>query len=109
MGNFSQTRASNGNLITIYDPFSTRAQGSGFVRSAYPGNVIPVGQMDAVALNVMKYYQQPNVVTNAVDNAPSPNMLRARFGIRNATENASNTGPLPNMAAISQRIWARSN
>jgi hypothetical protein len=67
-GDFSQTRASNGSLITIYDPFTTRAQGSGFVRTAFPGNVIPAAQMDAVARNVMRYYPQPNTVTNSVTN-----------------------------------------
>ncbi|MBK7929070.1 MAG: TonB-dependent receptor [Bryobacterales bacterium] len=67
-GDFSQTRASNGSLITIYDPFTTRAQGSGFVRSAFPGNVIPTSQMDPVARNVMRYFPQQNTVTNAVTN-----------------------------------------
>jgi hypothetical protein len=67
-GDFSQTRASNGSTITIYNPFSTRAQGSGFVRDAFPGNVVPVSMMDRVAQNVIKYYPQPNAVTNSVTN-----------------------------------------
>ena len=67
-GDFSQTRAANGSLIRIYDPFTTRAQGSGFVRDAFPGNVIPASRIDPVARNVMRYYPLPNIVTNPVTN-----------------------------------------
>lgn len=67
-GNFSETRASNGNPVRIFNPFSTRAQGSGFVRDQFPGNAIPASLMDPVARNVMKYYPQPNTVTNSVTN-----------------------------------------
>ncbi len=34
--------------------------------------------------------------TNACEKAPSPKNLRSRFGILNATANASITGPAPN-------------
>ncbi len=40
-----------------------------------------------------------NVVTNAVDNAPSANRSRSRFGMRNAAVNASIAPPPPNRAA----------
>ena len=68
-GDFSQTLASNGSLIRIFDPFSTRPQGSGFIRDQFPGNVIPASMIDPVARNVIRYYPQPNTVTNAVTNA----------------------------------------
>lgn len=67
-GNFSETFVSNGSLIRIFDPFSTRAQGSGFVRDQFPGNVIPQSMIDPVARNVVRYYPQANTVTNAVTN-----------------------------------------
>ncbi len=68
-GDFSQTRALNGNLIQIFDPFSTRANpAGGFIRDAYAGNRIPAGRMDPVALNAMKFYPQANTVGNAVTN-----------------------------------------
>lgn len=67
-GDFSDTRVANGSLIRIFDPFSTRAQGSGFVRDQFPGNVIPQSMIDPVARNVVKYYPQANSVTNAVSN-----------------------------------------
>src|SRR6266404_342282 len=40
-----------------------------------------------------------NVVTNAVDSAPSANRSRSRFGMRNAAVNASIAPPPPNKAA----------
>ncbi len=40
-----------------------------------------------------------NVVTNAVDKAPSANRSRSRFGIRNAAVKASIAPPPPNSAA----------
>jgi carboxypeptidase family protein/TonB-dependent receptor-like protein len=70
-GNFSQTFAQNGQLIRIFDPFTTRPNpaGSGFIRDQFPGNVIPRGQMDPVALNVLKYFPLPNQAGNAVTGA----------------------------------------
>lgn len=67
-GNFSETRASNGQLVRIFDPFSTRAAGSGFVRDQFPGNIIPSSMIDPVSRDVMQYYPQPNTTTNAVTN-----------------------------------------
>ena len=70
-GDFSQTFAQNGQLIRIFDPFTTRSNpsGSGFIRDQFAGNVIPRGQMDPVALNVLKYFPLPNQPGNAVTGA----------------------------------------
>ena len=59
-GDFSQTRAANGQLIQIYNPFTTRVEGTGFVRTPFPGNVIPLELLDSVGKNVVKYYPLPN-------------------------------------------------
>ncbi len=59
-GDFSQTKNAAGALVTIYDPITTTASGTGFVRTAFPGNVIPASRFDAVAANVVKYYPLPN-------------------------------------------------
>lgn len=61
-GDFSQTRGANGQPILIYDPLTTRANpsGTGNVRDAFPGNQIPRDRMDPVALNVLRYYPEPN-------------------------------------------------
>ena len=46
-GDFSQTFAQNGQLIRIFDPFSTRANpAGGFIRDQFAGNVIPANRMD---------------------------------------------------------------
>jgi len=61
-GDFTQTRANATQVITIYDPNTTRANpsGSGSIRDAFPGNVIPGSRFDAVARNVTRYYPMPN-------------------------------------------------
>jgi hypothetical protein len=61
-GDFSKTFASNGQMIQIYDPFSTRANaaGTGYVRDAFAGNVIPASMRDPVAVAAMKYYPEAN-------------------------------------------------
>jgi Carboxypeptidase regulatory-like domain/TonB dependent receptor-like, beta-barrel len=61
-GDFSRTFAANGQLVRIFNPFTTRANpaGSGFIRDQFADNRIPREQMDPVALNVMKYYPLPN-------------------------------------------------
>jgi hypothetical protein len=59
-GDFSQTYNSAGKLVTIYDPTTTVAQGTGYVRSPFPGNVIPANRIDPVAKNVLNYYPLPN-------------------------------------------------
>jgi hypothetical protein len=60
-GDFSRTFAANGQLITVFNPFTTRPNpGGGFIRDPFPGNRIPVEMMDPVALNVLKYYPLPN-------------------------------------------------
>jgi hypothetical protein len=62
-GDFSRSLNSAGQLIAIYDPFSTRpdpARPGRFLRNAFPGNVIPASQINPVAANVQKYIPQPN-------------------------------------------------
>lgn len=69
-GNFSQTRAANGQQVRIFDPFTTRANpsGSGFIRDPFPDNVIPVSRFDPVAVNAIRYYPEPNTQGNPVTN-----------------------------------------
>jgi hypothetical protein len=59
-GDFSRTLDRQGRPFTIYDPLTTRPSGSGFVRDAFPGNVIPRDRMDPVALKALEYYPLPN-------------------------------------------------
>ena len=62
-GDFSQLYNSSGQLITIYDPYSTvpdPANPGQYIRTAFPDNKIPQGRMDQVAVNLTKYFPEPN-------------------------------------------------
>lgn len=62
-GDFSNTRNANGSLRLIYDPFSTREnpdQAGRFIRTAFPGNRIPVSMFDPVAVKAMALYPKAN-------------------------------------------------
>ncbi len=59
-GDFSQTRASTGQLVQIFDPFSTQTTASGSTRTQFPGNVIPVSEMDPAGVALAKYFPMPN-------------------------------------------------
>lgn len=69
-GDFSQTRTASGNLITIYDPLTTRANpsGSGSIRTAFPGNMIQASRFDPVGVNVAKYYPVANTAPSGASN-----------------------------------------
>ncbi len=69
-GDFSQTFAQNGQLIRIFDPFTTRANpAGGFIRDQFTNNVIPIGRMDPVARNVLQYFPLPNQAGNSITGA----------------------------------------
>ncbi len=112
-GDFSHTFNSAGQLVTIYDPETTVPQGSGYVRSAFPGNVIPPSRMDPVGKNVVNYYPLPNqpgaafsgvnnyyVATNNVLNSNSIDAKvdevlsdRSRFFVRYSRQGLDNPAP----------------
>jgi len=59
-GDFSRLFDARGVLIPIHDPNTTAAASSGFSRQAFPNNVIPTSRLDRAALNILKYYPDPN-------------------------------------------------
>jgi hypothetical protein len=66
-GDFSKTFFSNGQLITIYNPFDTYTDANGITkRNPFPGNVIPASMMAPVALAALKYLPMPNQDPNPV-------------------------------------------
>jgi len=79
-GDFSQTFNSKGQLVTIYNPFSTAPDPKNpgqYVRTAFTNNKILPGMMDIVAQNLMTYYPNPNTqgaqytnANNFISNAP---------------------------------------
>ncbi len=101
-GDFSQLRDSAGRPIVIYDPSTTARQGTGFVRQAFPGNIISPSQIDPVAARIVPFWQLPNRPgdsltginnsaasgTNVIDNGSSDVKIdhnisdRQRFAVR---------------------------
>ena len=70
-GDFSQTFGANGQLITIYNPFTTRPNpnGSGYIRDPFQNNMILPGMMSKVAQAALAYYPLPNTAGNPITNA----------------------------------------
>ncbi|MBV8829258.1 MAG: TonB-dependent receptor [Acidobacteriaceae bacterium] len=66
-GDFSQTLASNGQLVQIYDPTTTRPDplhAGAYIRTPFAGNVIPASRLDPVAQKMTSYYPAPNSAGN---------------------------------------------
>jgi hypothetical protein len=63
-GDFSQTLNAQGQLRVIYDPFTATpdpTRPGEFIRTAFPGNRIPLARMDPVALKTQEFYgARPN-------------------------------------------------
>ncbi len=60
-GDFSKV-VRGANPVVIYDPASTRVDGTGFTRTAFPGNVIPQARFSTVSRNTLQFIPAP---TNA--------------------------------------------
>lgn len=67
-GDFSQTRAANGSVITIFDPLTStpNPSGTGFIRSPFPNNAIPPGRLSVLARNMLALYPKGNTAGAAV-------------------------------------------
>jgi hypothetical protein len=130
-GDFSNTRDSQGRLITIYDPATTTPLASGgFSRQPFPGNVIPRNRMDPLALRVLELYPLPNATpddpftnlnnflalpSNATDQGVTSVRIDHRFsdqdtvfgrysGTRNTSDNPGyGLGPADPNARLDQR------
>jgi outer membrane receptor protein involved in Fe transport len=71
-GDFSDTRAAGGALIMIFDPTTTRpdpAAAGRFVRTAFPGNMIPASRINRVGAGIISHYPLPNQAGQPVTRA----------------------------------------
>ncbi len=60
-GNFSKTFQSNGTQIVIYDPSTTTQNSAGaYIRTAFPGNIIPASEFNPIAQKLLTYYPLPD-------------------------------------------------
>lgn len=81
-GDFSQTRAANGQMIAVYDPVTSRPDPNStgaFVRTPFAGNIIPASRFDLVAKNILPWIPRSNTqgvpitnLNNFISNASSP-------------------------------------
>jgi Carboxypeptidase regulatory-like domain len=104
-GDFSQTFAPDGTLVTIYDPataYPNPAVYNQIYRTAFPGNVIPSYRFDPVAAAVMKYYPEPNVAGAQYTNLNN-------FYVQQSGDTSKNTGSVRLDYSISdkQKIFGR--
>jgi hypothetical protein len=66
-GNFSNTDAANGSLITLYDPTTTTQLANGnYQRTPFPGNIIPATDINPVTAKVVSFYPGTNLAGNPV-------------------------------------------
>ncbi|MEO7271209.1 MAG: TonB-dependent receptor plug domain-containing protein, partial [Vicinamibacterales bacterium] len=69
IGDFSNYRDRNGNVIPIYDPLTTRLDAQGrVVRDQFPSNIIPQNRLTPVGRNLASIYPAPNNGTSDFDN-----------------------------------------
>jgi hypothetical protein len=79
VGDFSQTLNSSGQLITIYDPLTTRpdpAHPGSFIRTPFSGNRIPADRISPVAAALLAVMPRQNAagdITGSNDYIASPN------------------------------------
>ena len=60
LGDFSQTRNANGQLVVIFDPRTTRTVNGVIVRDPFPGNVIPADRINPVARAMLTPMPMPS-------------------------------------------------
>lgn len=59
-GNFSQTVTAAGTMVAVADPLTSTQQPDGsFIRTVFPGNIIPSSRFSTVAANVVKLFPAP--------------------------------------------------
>jgi trimeric autotransporter adhesin len=60
LGDFSQSRNANGQLVVIFDPSTTRTVNGVIVRDPFPGNVIPADRINPVARAMLTPMPMPS-------------------------------------------------
>lgn len=64
-GDFTDTRASNGRVIAIYNPYDTYRVADGrTLRRVFPGNVVPRSMFQPIAVRALETYPKPTTSGN---------------------------------------------
>jgi Carboxypeptidase regulatory-like domain len=104
VGDFSNTRTANGQLVPIYDPASTVVNpATGAVtRTQYPNNIIPTSKLNPTALILANYWGKPNAPGLPFTNASN---FQANAGA--GGNNDQVTARLDHTVSDKQRIFMR--
>jgi hypothetical protein len=103
-GDFSDTRSTDGRLIVIYDPLTTRTDSAGGApsRVPFPSNVIPPQRFDRVGAALLNAYPMPNQPGDPFTNA------RNHFMSDNGRSDMNNYGGrIDHVISASNRIFGR--
>jgi len=60
-GDLSQTRTAAGQLIQIYNPFTTRTEAGVLIRDPFADNKIPQSMIEPIATNILKFVSLPTL------------------------------------------------
>jgi hypothetical protein len=64
LGNFSQSRYTNGTQQVIYDPSSTVENANGtYTRTAFANNIIPLSSINPIGQQLASFFPTPNLAT----------------------------------------------
>lgn len=76
-GDFSFANQTTVRPLPIYNPFTTRQEGSTWVRDPFPGNIIPRSLFDPVAVNFLgrKPFNEPNQAGIPGATGPTENLV----------------------------------
>lgn len=116
-GNFTETAA-------VFDPLTTRAQGTGFVRDQFADNLIPASRFDPIALKMVQAYPTPtsparfnNYLANLVQKQiwnqgdiridhqiSSKDSFFARYSIQNTESKVPSSFPATQIPGISKPV-----
>jgi hypothetical protein len=73
-GNFTTTLQSNGNPITVYDPYTTTQTGTNtYTRTPFAGDIIPSTRFNPVGAKIAGYIPAPNVPGQTNNLIAAPN------------------------------------
>lgn len=74
-GNFTGPTPEGTPTPTIYDPATSTVVNGVRQEDPFPGNIIPTDRLDPVALNIMKFYPEPNCSLNGFNYCVRPSAL----------------------------------
>jgi Carboxypeptidase regulatory-like domain/TonB dependent receptor len=103
-GDFSHLYNNSGALVVIYDPLTTQLgpDGKTYLRTPFPGNILPSGRINPVSAKVAAFYPTPNL---AGDGPSHQNNYQKILPATNSYD--SWLGKLDYLFSEKSRVWLR--